>query len=199
MVSGLLEKIIDFDITGLHYINIGLSNGWFDFFMPFVTQLGSIYFVLIFLLVLTLAKKSKLMAMTGIAYGINVIAFQLMKHLIGRERPFVTQEVNLRALSLFTDYNGVIYGVNLSFPSAHAASAFLLASLLAYYAKSYRLIFYFMAAAVGVSRVYLGVHYPSDVVAGIVLGTVIARLCLGSDYLRQKVLGEERVPAAPQP
>ncbi len=199
MVSGLLEKIIDFDITGLHYINIGLSNGWFDFFMPFITQLGSIYFVLIFLLVLTLAKKSKLMAMTGIAYGINVIAFQLMKHLIGRERPFVTQEVNLRALSLFTDYNGVIYGVNLSFPSAHAASAFLLASLLAYYAKSYRLIFYFMAAAVGVSRVYLGVHYPSDVVAGIVLGTVIARLCLGSDYLRQKVLGEERVPAAPQP
>ncbi len=152
MGSGLLEKIIDFDITGLHYINIGLSNGWFDFFMPFITQLGSIYFVLIFLMVLTLAKKSKLMAMTGIAYGINVIAFQLMKHLIGRERPFVTQEVNLRALSLFTDYNGVIYGVNLSFPSAHAASAFLLASLLAYYAKSYRLIFYFMAAAVGVCR-----------------------------------------------
>ncbi len=198
MVSGLLEKIIDFDIAGLHYINIGLSNGWLDFFMPFITQLGSIYFVLIFLLVLTLAKKSKLMAMTGIAYGINVIAFQMMKHLIGRERPFVTQEVNLRALSLFTDYTGVIYGVNLSFPSAHAASAFLLASLLAYYAKSYRLIFYFMAAAVGVSRVYLGVHYPSDVVAGIVLGTVIARLCLGSDYLRQKVLGEERVPAEPQ-
>ena len=198
MVSGLLEKIIDFDIAGLHYINIGLSNGWLDFFMPFITQLGSIYFVLIFLMVLTLAKKSKLMAMTGIAYGINVIAFQMMKHLIGRERPFVTQEVNLRALSLFTDYNGVIYGVNLSFPSAHAASAFLLASLLAYYAKSYRLIFYFMAAAVGVSRVYLGVHYPSDVVAGIVLGTVIARLCLGSDYLRQKVLGEERVPAASQ-
>jgi undecaprenyl-diphosphatase len=62
----------------------------------------------------------------------------------------------------------------LSFPSAHATSSF--AGALAYSRLGLpRAPLYALAAGLAASRVYLGVHYPSDVVAGSVLGTAFAR------------------------
>jgi undecaprenyl-diphosphatase len=61
----------------------------------------------------------------------------------------------------------------LSFPSAHAATSF--AAALAYHRRGLPAApLYAMAAAMGCSRVYLGVHYPSDILAGAALGTALA-------------------------
>ena len=59
---------------------------------------------------------------------------------------------------------------NSSFPSAHAAAAFSTATLLAHRYPRYRLIYYAVASMISFSRIYLGRHYPSDVIAGGMIG-----------------------------
>jgi membrane-associated phospholipid phosphatase len=83
----------------------------------------------------------------------------------GRERPLLEGHPRLaRAPS------------KLSFPSAHATSSVAAATALGRLAPGSRPLFATLAAAVCVGRPYLGMHYPSDVLAGVALGTAIGRL-----------------------
>ena len=52
-----------------------------------------------------------------------------------------------------------------SFPSAHAAFSFMMATLLALWFPRYRVIFFIVAGFIGWTRIYLGLHYPTDVMA----------------------------------
>ena len=67
-----------------------------------------------------------------------------------------------------------------SFPSGHTMAAFVLASLFYFYFGAVAAILFVWASLVGISRVVMGVHFPTDIVAGAVLGVVIA--CLGFYY-----------------
>jgi diacylglycerol kinase family enzyme/membrane-associated phospholipid phosphatase len=64
-----------------------------------------------------------------------------------------------------------------SLPSGHTAAAFAGALLFSAYSPAWSPLYYVIATVVGFSRVYLGVHYPSDVVLGAIAGTVLAALC----------------------
>jgi membrane-associated phospholipid phosphatase len=89
-----------------------------------------------------------------------------LKHTLRRERPFVTLDS-----SYYNDENSLTD--RFSFPSGHTATAFSLATSTALrYPDNYVLIsgLYLHAIAVGFGRMYLGVHYPSDVMAGAVIG-----------------------------
>ena len=61
-----------------------------------------------------------------------------------------------------------------SFPSGHAASSFACATILAFFVPRAAPAFFLLAAAIAWSRVYVGVHYPLDVLGGAVLGVLIA-------------------------
>jgi undecaprenyl-diphosphatase len=61
-----------------------------------------------------------------------------------------------------------------SFPSGHATSSFACATILSFYAPRAAPAFFLLAAAIAWSRVYVGVHYPLDVLGGAVLGVLIA-------------------------
>jgi decaprenylphosphoryl-5-phosphoribose phosphatase len=86
------------------------------------------------------------------------------KYLIRRERPVIEE---LPALSYAAS--------SLSFPSAHATSSVAAAIAMGRVAPSARPMLYGLAALICVGRPYLGMHYPSDVLVGVALGTLIGR------------------------
>lgn len=118
-----------------------------------------------------LKKDKKLTAQgleIGVAFAATVAETYTLKYLVNRDRPYVTHP-DLRPLSNESSR---------SFPSGHTSSAFALATSLSLnYPKWYVVVpAYAWASATGYSRLYLGVHYPSDVFAGAVLGSGTAWL-----------------------
>lgn len=97
-----------------------------------------------------------------IAFGIELILYKIIKNRIRRLRPFE---------ALAGIENSIVPSDTFSFPSGHTAAAFVMASLLSYLFPVLTVFVFLWAALVGFSRVYMGVHYPSDILAGIVLGT----------------------------
>lgn len=90
---------------------------------------------------------------------------------------------------------------SLSFPSAHATSSLAAASAMARVAPGARIPLYALAGAIGLTRPYLGMHYPSDVLGGFALGLLVGRLWPGvgpkdvEDRLIDLVAGSARQPA----
>jgi membrane-associated phospholipid phosphatase len=125
-----------------------------------------------------------------------VVANYAVKVGIGRERPLIEDHPPLaRAPS------------KLSFPSAHAASSFAAATALGRVEPRTRVPLYALAAGICLSRPYLGMHYPSDVLAGVALGTLIGGLVPGAGErtLEERMLdfvndrAHERPPGGPPP
>lgn len=85
-----------------------------------------------------------------------------IKNIVNRPRPFLSDE------SLIP----LIRPGESSFPSGHAASSFAAATSLFLYRKKAGLPAYLLAGAIAFSRLYIGVHYPTDVLAGMVIGIV---------------------------
>jgi undecaprenyl-diphosphatase len=108
-----------------------------------------------------------------------------LRHAIGRERPPFHEPGNPEPLV------GAPHSP--SFPSGHATAAFLGATLVAFSVPRLAPLLYALAAAIAWSRVYVGVHYPLDVLGGAVYGTALA---LGFRALRTLAAGRPRSPRA---
>jgi len=105
--------------------------------------------------------------------GVNLGMTELLKRSIRRERPATTYPGELYIYEIRTDY---------AMPSGHTSGAFATATALSLkYPEWYVIVpSYLWASSVGLSRMHLGLHYPTDVLAGAVLGA-------GSAYLTYKV------------
>jgi undecaprenyl-diphosphatase len=98
--------------------------------------------------------------LTALADGAAHLVASLLQRAVGRHRPDVPHLVAL-------PHSG-------SFPSGHATTAFACATVLAVLEPRLRVPAFLLAAAIAYSRLYLGVHYPLDVLAGALLGVAIA-------------------------
>lgn len=163
---------MELDLAIFHFINSDLSNPVFDWFMPWWTDVQKtktfLFGFLPLLLGFFIYKKNwralKVIVMTAVVvvFANNLNHF-LVKRYFDRPRP---------ADSILR----IDKPKSASFPSGHAVSSFAIAAFLALNFRKQKFIFLFLAGLIGLSRIYLGVHYPSDVVAGALFGSLIAFL-----------------------
>lgn len=117
----------------------------------------------------------------GVAWTLNAGLTYLSKKVVNRDRPFMAYP---------QDFSAKMDESTASFPSGHTSLAFQTATSLALYSRKWYVIVpaYAWACGVGYSRMYLGVHYPSDVVAGAVLGAGSAWLAYQlHNYLEKRL------------
>jgi undecaprenyl-diphosphatase len=136
--------------------------------MPWVSHTGNGYYYPVIPAVLLFVEP--LIAWTFFlaalfAFGIELPLYKLLKNRIKRDRP---------CEKLASIYQRISPSDRFSFPSGHTAAAFVVATLLGYFFPVIALPLFAWAFLVGFSRIYLGVHYPSDILAGIVIGMLSA-------------------------
>ncbi len=154
------------DLRILEIIRTYFFSSFMDSIMVLITKLGDRGLIWIIIsIILLLSKKYKKIGITMIIALLltSIIGEGLIKNIIQRPRVFNSIDDIKLIIKAPSSY---------SFPSGHTASSFAAAMVLGYYIKKYKYLFYFSAFLVAFSRLYLWVHYPSDIVGGIVFGII---------------------------
>lgn len=169
----MFEWIESMDWGILHGIRQTLSCGVLDFLMPKITVFGSGGALwLLAALVLTISKKYRKYGM--VLFGTLAIGFLIgnvgLKNLVARPRPCWLEDVRL-LVATPEDY---------SFPSGHTLSSVIGAVVLTAANRKFALWAVPAAVLIAFSRLYLYVHFPSDVLAAAVLGLVIGTVAVAA-------------------
>ena len=153
--------------------------GWLNWFFIALSRIGQLglVWIAIALVLAVLWRRPSLFLTVVVADVIADVLAEVGKTVFDRHRPFETQ-LGPRSSTH-------------SFPSGHSATAFACATVLASLAPRWRGPFYLLAALIALSRVYNGLHYPTDVLAGSALGVLV-----GLAVLRLSKRGWRRRPTA---
>lgn len=155
---------MNFDMVILDLIQSNIRTGFMDAIMPFITQLGDAGLIWIILSIcLIIPKKTRKIGFVMIIALIlnGIICNIILKPMLARIRPF---DVNTAIKLLINKPR------DFSFPSGHTSASFTAASVLFFRKSKLFVPSLVLAFLISFSRLYLYVHYPSDVLAGLVLG-----------------------------
>ena len=173
----LIECFKTLDFKLLIILNQKISNSLFDLIMPIITNEDywgiPILCLIIYFLFFGQKKGKIVLCLLIISLGINdYICASIIKPTIARLRP---SHEFLEYINLLVPKGG-----KWSMPSNHASNMFVLATIISnFYSKTKAGIF-LIAILVSFSRVYVGVHYPLDVIVGASIGTTIATIIISS-------------------
>ena len=186
----MLEHLVDLDRSLFLLLNNGLECAWLDALMPVLTRLGDgVTTYLVAALVLLVAERRAcpgsecatrrvLLGLAGLLVALVATGMtnSELKGFFGRARP----------PALFKDLAAagqvVVYTVagplhSRSFPSGHTATAFAAALFVGLRVRRVLVPALLVALLVGLTRIYLGLHFPADIVAGAVVGSAWAVAC----------------------
>jgi undecaprenyl-diphosphatase len=169
-----MQAILNFDWAVFQFIEKHLWCPALDIVMTFITRLGNggLVWIVIAVVLLFFKKYRKfgIMMMIGLILSL-IINDNILKPLFARPRPFI-----LEAWSGKFNYPNLIpRPSDYSFPSGHTSSSFAAAVVLLFTRKKWLSIPALMLAfLIGFSRIYVHVHYATDVLAGILVGTLFA-------------------------
>ena len=163
---GLILWKFDFEI--LFFIKDHVRNSFLDVIVPFYTNLGDdgIIWIAVGLIMLIPKKTRKCGIMVLAALLVMLVVNNIiLKNLIARPRPCATYPELVELVHIPTSY---------SFPSGHTVSAMAVAFTILTQHKKLGIVAVIMAFLMGLSRLYVGVHFPTDVYGGIIVGATIA-------------------------
>ncbi len=174
LITILVEtnNVTAFDDTIYNFI-FSLRNNFFDYFFKTITMCANTLTVIIIVIILLLIIKDKYRFILGIDVITTVLSNQALKHIFMRPRP---------------DHLRLIKEGGYSYPSGHSMISVALYGFLIYYVyhkvqnKKLKVflisLLTLLIILIGMSRIYVGVHYPSDVLGGYTLSLLILILVI---------------------
>ena len=174
------KRLKRFDNYFIDLINKRMKTRHLDSFMYKVTNLGGVIVTSLTVIMIMIFGRN-INEYLGYEMLVSMMICQTivysLKAILSRERPYnILEHLNTFGIEM-KDY---------SFPSGHSAASFSIATTIALNNPRLAIYMFTLAAIIGVSRIYLGVHYPTDVAAGVILGvgvSFIVHLYL-LDYIR---------------
>lgn len=155
------------DISIVKWIQNNLRNGVFDFLMKMITHLGDLYVFILIVMVIFWTVNKRFAYQFAISFIASAAVNTVLKNLFMRLRPFNEEGI----VSVSSETHGS------SLPSGHAqASGVTYYSLNNEYGNKNRIVkiyAYFVLIMVPISRMYLGQHYLTDVLAGLAIGILV--------------------------
>lgn len=165
-----MNRIVEFDIAVLDFIREHFSCAFLDAIVPPISFLGNggLIFIVAAVLMVFWKRTRKTGAMTGAALIFGLLICNLfLKPLVARIRPFDLVEGISVIINKPNDY---------SFPSGHTTAAFELATVWMLRDKRFGVPALVFAFVMAFTRMYLYVHYPTDIIGGMIIGIVCGLL-----------------------
>lgn len=159
-----------FELSILDFIRENFTCKAMDVFMPFITKFGDhgLFWIALSVFFLIFKRTRKMGLTMGLALLIGFITGNMfLKNVVARIRPYDLNDGVTLLVSRLSDF---------SFPSGHTLASFEAATAITLYDKRIGVPALVLATLIALSRLYLYVHYPTDVLAGAALGIGIAFL-----------------------
>ncbi|MCE1164861.1 MAG: phosphatase PAP2 family protein [Bacteroidetes bacterium] len=168
----MVDFLYNIDVQVFYFINRTLANPVTDSVMPFITELNhwKIFYVIMWLYMMISGGRRGRVAGILVLFLVLItdqVSSNLVKHLIERARPCSV----LPNVHLLVGCTG-----SFSFPSSHAVNNFAGAVFFSHFYPRYTAAFYTAAILMALSRVFCGVHYPSDILGGMMIGIILGFL-----------------------
>lgn len=206
-MTAIFDSFLHFDLSIFEWVQ-SIQNNILDMFFKYYTMLGEagILFIVIAIALLITRRYRKVGFAMIVALAIMVVGNNLiLKNIFARPRPFnLDPDAYAWWFKVYVFPEIVEKPSSFSFPSGHSSSAFAVAFVAMFYSRKWGFINLFLAILMAFSRVYVEVHYPSDVIAGVLVGLIYALLAAivvkllypVFDRTVRKIADRKKVPAA---